>query len=141
MNRILVIGALLLALAGMGYLVYHQTGRVAELQASVTSLTEASNRAAESAKFDRALLVARQKEIASQTRVLAQTRSALEKALQRNQAWSNTNVPDDVKSALREPENRPAVPLGGAPSGPAGVRQQDKVPEGASSSGPAGRLP
>ena len=130
MNRILVIGALLLSLVGMGYLVYHQTGRVAELQASVTSLTEVSNRAAESAKFDRALLVARQKEIASQTRVLAQTRSALETALQRNQAWSNTNVPDDVKSVLR-----------GAPSGPAGVRQQDKVPEGAAPSGPAGGLP
>ena len=130
MNRILVIGALLLSLAGMGYLAYHQTGRVAELQASVTSLTEASNRAAESAKSDRALLVSRQKEIASQARKLAQARAGLTEALQRNQAWSNTNVPDDVKRAL-----------GGPPSGPAGVLQHDEVPEGAPPSGPAGRLP
>ena len=132
MNRLALIGwSVLLALfLVLGYLVYSGASEKAVLQTANKALTEASNRAAESAKSDRALLVSRQKEIAAQTRVLAQTRSALEKALQRNQAWSNTNVPDDVKSVLR-----------GAPSGPAGVRQQDKVPQGATPSGPVGRLP
>lgn len=101
MNRILVIGALLLSLAGLGYLVYYQTGRVAELQASVTSLTEASNRAAESAKSDRALLVSRQKEIASQTRKLARVRASLTEALNNNRAWADQPVPADIQKALQ----------------------------------------
>lgn len=143
MNRLALIGgSVLLALfLTLGYLVYSGAGEKAVLQTTNKALVEAADRAAESAKSDRALLVSRQKEIASQVRKLAQARAGLTEALQRNQAWSNTNVPDDVKSALREPENRPAVPLRGAPSGPAGVRQQNKVPEGASPSGPAGRLP
>lgn len=115
MNRILIIGALLLSLAGMGYLVYYQAGRVAGLQASVTSLTEAAERAADRAKADRQVLVARQAKIVVQARKLARAQQALSEALQRNKAWSDTDVPDDVQKAL-------AAPVSGLPDPvPAGV--------------------
>ena len=64
------------------------------------ALVDAQKRAVEREDRDRKVLVARQAKIALQARVLAQTRSALETALQRNKSWSDTDVPDDVQKAL-----------------------------------------
>ena len=112
MNRLTLIGwSVLLALVLLlGYATYTGIGERAVLQAANEALTEASARAVEREKSDRQVLVARQAEIAAKQRELKQVQEALSEALQRNKAWSDTDVPDEVQSAL-----------GGAPSGLAGV--------------------
>lgn len=102
MNRLALIGwSVLLALfLTLGYLVYSGASEKAVLQTTNKALVEAADRAAEREKADRALLVSRQAEIASQARKLAHTQQALSEALQRNKAWSDTDVPLDVQKAL-----------------------------------------
>lgn len=94
--------AILLALSGLlGWGFYHQTLAVSVLGEQNKSLTEAAEQAARRAKHTRQVLVARQAKLASQARILAQTESALSEALQRNKAWSDTHVPDDIQKALQ----------------------------------------
>lgn len=64
------------------------------------ALLDEQKRAIQREDRDRKVLVARQAKIASQARKLAQTELALSEALQRNKAWSDTDVPDDVQKAL-----------------------------------------
>lgn len=105
MNKALIslIGLLLAACLGLGYLAYSQTEKVAVLQEANKSLTEAADRAQKRMKADRKVLVARQAKIASQARILAASEAALQEALQRNKTWSDTDVPPDVQEALGGP--------------------------------------
>ena len=102
MDRVyLTICAVLLSLIlPLGYLVYSGGQEIAELKQSNKSLTVAAERAASRAKLDLKVLVARQTKITAQARKLAQAQEALSEALQRNKAWSDTDVPDDVQKAL-----------------------------------------
>lgn len=113
MNRLTLIGwSVLLALVlPLGYATYTGIGERAVLQAANEALVEAVDHAAERAAEDRKVLVARQAEIASQARKLAQTQQALSEALQRNRSWSDTDVPLDVQKALSRPSD-------GLPDGP-----------------------
>ena len=75
-------------------------------------LTEAHNRAVAGLKRARATLRTREAEIASQARKLAEAQEGVQKALQDEIEWSDTDVPPAVQKAL-----------GGAISGlPDGVR-------------------
>ena len=67
-----------------------------ELQTAQVGLEQA----AKQRKLDAQVLVARQAEIASEGRKLAQARQALSAALQRNKGWSGADVPTDVIEAL-----------------------------------------
>jgi hypothetical protein len=116
-----VIGVLVSALLLGGWVLSTRIDELAVLKVQNTglaaqneSLTEASERAAERAKSDRKVLVARQASIAAQARKLAQENQGLQNALRSNNTWSDTDVPPDVQSAL-----------GGPPDGPAGVLQPD----------------
>ena len=110
MNRVyLSVLAGLLALSSLlGYLVYSGGQEIAELKQTNKSLVQASERAAERFKYDRKVLVARQAKIASQTRKLAESETALQNALRSNKTWSDTDVPPDVQRALGGPSG--AVP-------------------------------
>ena len=98
-----IILVLILISGILGYFAYSQTGRVAVLKEANKSLTEAADRAQERMKADRQVLVARQKKIASQARILTASEEALQNALQRNKSWSDTDVPSDVQKALGGP--------------------------------------
>lgn len=98
----LVLSALVLALAGLGYGQYHKNS---VLSTENQRLAEASKRAVERELEYRRILGTRQKEIASQARKLAQAQQALSEALQRNKTWSGTDVPTDVQNALRGPSD------------------------------------
>lgn len=98
----LVLSALVLALAGLGYGQYEKNKA---LSARNKSLTEAVDRAAERDLEYRRILGARSKEIASQARKLKQAEGALSEALQANKSWSDTDVPPDVQNALRGPSD------------------------------------
>ena len=104
--------AALLALSGLlGWGLYAQIGTNSVLAEQNKTLTEAAERAVERQKLDRQVLVARQAEIASQARKLAQAQEALSEALQRNKDWSDTDVPDEVQKALHGPSSGPAPGL------------------------------
>ena len=107
----LVLAALVLALGGTTYGLWQRQAALADQN---KTLTEAVERAVEREKRDRKVLVARQAEIASQARKLAQAQRTLSEALQANKSWSDTDVPPDVQNAL-----------GGPSGGLAGVLQHD----------------
>lgn len=98
-----VIAALLTLTGLLGWGLYAQIGANSVLAARNKTLTEAQNRAVEREKLDRKVLVARQAKIASQARELAQAQEVLSEALQRNNDWRDTNVPDEVQNALHGP--------------------------------------
>ena len=100
-------------LLGIG--LYHTVGSVSTLREQNNALREASKRASERIAADRKVLVARQAQIVSQRRILAQSQASLSGALQANKTWSDTDVPPEVQKAL-----------GGAPDGPDGPL--DRVP-------------
>ena len=102
MNRLTLIGwSVLLALVlPLGYATYTGIGERAVLQAANEALVEAVDHAAERAAEDRKVLVARQAEIASQARKLAQTQQALSEALTNHKAWASQAVPNEVQEAL-----------------------------------------
>ena len=106
-----VIAVLIALLALLGWQLDATEAKRATLAAQNKALTEASERAVEREKSDRKVLVARQAQIASKRRELKKAQEALSEALQRNNEWSNTHVPDEVQNAL-----------GGRSSGPAGVQ-------------------
>jgi hypothetical protein len=105
MNRVLlgVLAALLALVLGLGWWGKHQYDAAASLRIENSALTEAAEQAARATKRDRQVLVARQAEIASTARKLAQAQRGLAEALQRNNSWSDTHVPDDVQKALAGP--------------------------------------
>jgi len=103
--------AAVLALSGLGYGLYHKNS---VLSTENKTLTAAVERAVEREKQDRKVLVARQAQIASQARKLAQAQRSLSEALQANKSWSDTDVPPDVQNAL-----------GGPSGGSAGVFKHD----------------
>lgn len=119
MNKVYlsVIATLVAVLLGVGYLWQQSIDEVAYLKIENKSFSEALERAGRREKRDSDILVAREAENALQARKLAQAQGALSKALQRNKAWSDTDVPPDVQSAL-----------GGASDGLAGVLQQTPNP-------------
>ncbi len=92
-----------LALAALGYLYKTELKANAQLSAVNTLQNEALERAVEASKRDRQVLVARQAEIAATARRLAQAQRSLSEALQRNNSWSDTHVPDEVQRALASP--------------------------------------
>lgn len=99
-----IIITLAVALSGVVYLYKRDlrdlSAANASLNDSVDRLTEASKRAQERSKRDAKALVAREREIASQARILAGQEQVLQNALQRDNDWSNTNVPPAVQEAL-----------------------------------------
>ena len=107
----LVLSALVLALAGLGYGQYHKNS---VLSTENQRLTEASKRAVERELEYRRILGTRQKEIASQRLKLQAAETALQNALRANKTWSDTDVPTDVQNALS-----------GASDGSGGVRNTD----------------
>lgn len=98
-----ILGVLLAIILGLGWFGKAQYDCARDLRTANKSLTEAAEQAQRRAKSDRKVLVARQGEIASQARKLAEAEQALSEALQRNKAWSDTDVPDDVQKALQDP--------------------------------------
>lgn len=98
----LVLSALVLALAGLGYGQYHKNS---VLSTENQRLTEASKRAVERELEYRRILGTRQKEIASQRLKLQAAETALQNALRANKTWSDTDVPEDVQKALSGPSD------------------------------------
>ena len=97
----------------LGIGLYYTLGSVSTLREQNNVLTEASKRASERIAADRKVLVARQAQIVSQRRILAQTQASLSGALQANKTWSDTDVPPEVQKALSGPSGA----LAGAPDG------------------------
>ena len=95
-----VIAALALALSLCGWGLYREIQSGAVKSEQITGLTEAVEQAAKQRSLDRKVLVARAAEIAAKRAALEKTQEALAQALQRNNDWSNTNVPIDVQEAL-----------------------------------------
>ena len=93
--------ALIVAALGLtGWGLYREIQSGAVKSERIEALTKASEQAAKQRSLDRKVLVARAAEIASKRRELAKAQEALSEALQRNNDWSNTNVPIDVQEAL-----------------------------------------
>jgi uncharacterized protein HemX len=97
---IAAIAALVLALGGMGYMLKKQVEQAAVLEVQVKTIKDAQKQAALRRKKDAATLVAREREIASQARKLADAQQGLSEALQAEKAWSDTDVPTTVQKAL-----------------------------------------
>lgn len=97
--RYLII-ALLTALGLTGWGLYREIQSGAVKSERIEALTKASDEAAKQRLKDRKVLVARAAEIAAKRAELAKAQEALESALQRNNDWSNTNVPIEVQKAL-----------------------------------------
>ena len=108
------LAALTLVAALLGFGLWVTVAKNADLTHQVNVLTEAQEQALARAKADRATLVARQAKIASQTAKLRQAQQGLSEALQREKAWSDTDVPKAVQEAL-------AGRSGGSDSGPGGL--------------------
>ena len=103
MNR-LILGALaaaLLAVAGLGTVVWSQRGENATLRAAVHQQAARAS-AAESARkqADDALVSLRRKNAAT-AREMALLSASLEAALAENRAWADSPVPEGVRNALR----------------------------------------
>lgn len=96
---------LAMLLAGAGYGLKTQYDSIHDLRTANEVLTEAAERATARAKQDRKVLVARQAQVASTARKLAQAERALQEALQANKPWSDTDVPEDVQRALGGPSS------------------------------------
>ena len=113
MNRVyLTIIAILIALlALLGWQLDGAKADKAALAEQNKALTEAAARAVERQKADRQVLVARQAKIAAKQRELKKAQEALSEALQRNNDWRDTNVPDEVQKALGGPSGGPAARL------------------------------
>lgn len=88
---------------GSAWTAYEEIEKNVTLASQNRILTEAQNRAIERQKSDRQVLVARQAKIASQARKLAEAQKALSEALQRNESWRDTQVPEEVRNALQSP--------------------------------------
>lgn len=116
MNKVLI-GLLLafgLSTTSLGYLYRRQSAALGAVVAERDGLSKALSRAVERGERDRRVLVAREAKIASEAHKLAQAQEALSQALQRNNAWSDTDVPTEAQQALQGRS-------GGPNSGPASL--------------------
>lgn len=113
-----IMGLLIAALLGLGWFGKTQYDSARGLQTENKALVDAAEQAQRRAKADRKVLVARQAEIASKQRELAEAHEALHNSLQRNKAWSDTDVPTDVQKALQGRSDGPD-------SGSTGLRNPD----------------
>lgn len=104
----LAIAGLLLALSGLGLLYRAEVRKSAESEQRFTIAVQALSRVEEQRKQDSRTLAARQAAIAAQGRKLAQAQEGLQKALQANSVWSDTEVPTDVQQALTRRSERPS---------------------------------
>jgi hypothetical protein len=102
---------------------YRDAARVAVAERQV--LTKALQTVQEQRKIDSGVLTARQGEILTQRRKLADLQSRLSEALQANKTWSDTDVPPDVQKALLR---RSGDPVSGSPAD-SGVRDQSNSPD------------
>lgn len=98
-----VIAALSIALAGAGWLLKRAYTANGAQTVQIHSLQEAQERAAKAAKRDRALLAQRGREIAAYAAAAASARASLSDSLQRNPAWADQPVPQEVQDALSRP--------------------------------------
>lgn len=98
MKQLIAILVVALALCGWALRLEIQDGAARKSQLSAK--TDALERAGRRVKSDAKALVAREAKIATTARKLAQAEASLTEALQRNNDWSNTNVPLDVQEAL-----------------------------------------
>ena len=98
--RSLLLALIVAALGLTGWGLYREIQSGAVKSERIEALTKASDEAAKQRLKDRKVLVARASEIASKRAELAKAQEALESALQRNNDWSNTNVPIEVQKAL-----------------------------------------
>lgn len=121
----IAVALLLATLLGVGWVAKSQYDNAAYLKTENKALLDEQKRAIEREDRDRKVLVARQAKIVSQARKLAQAEQALSEALQRNKAWSDTDVPDDVQKALGGAgsglPDGPQSGLGDGPAGPHGL--------------------
>jgi hypothetical protein len=126
-NTLIIIAVLSGLLLFAGYRLNVVSSQKAVAEASVGSLVEALEQAREREENARAVLVARQAEIASTALKLSEAQKALSEALYANSQWSNTNVPHTVQNGLKWPYNnglgwvgQPATPAPtpAQPSGP-----------------------
>ena len=113
MNKvyITVIAALVAMCFALGFWLDMDRKALAQQEVVNKSLTEALVRAAERQKLDRQVLVARQQKLASTARQFAESEAALSEALQRNKAWSDTDVPTEVQEGLARHSGGPAARL------------------------------
>lgn len=98
--RSLLIALIVAALGLTGWGLYREIRSGAVKSERIEALTKASDEAAKQRLKDQKVLVARAADIASKRRELARTQEALSEALQRNNDWSNTNVPIEVQKAI-----------------------------------------
>ena len=98
--RSLLLALIVAALGLTGWGLYREIQSGAVKSERIEALTKASEQAAKQRLKDRKVLVARAGELASKRAELAKAQEALESALQRNNDWSNTNVPIEVQKAL-----------------------------------------
>lgn len=98
--RSLLIALIVAALGLTGWGLYREIQAGAVKSERIEALTKASEQASKQRSKDRKVLVARAAEIAAKRAELAKAQEALESALQRNNDWSNTNVPIEVQKAL-----------------------------------------
>ena len=98
--RSLLLALIVAALGLTGWGLYREIQSGAVKSERIEALSEAAEQAAKQRLKDRKVLVARASEIASKRRELARNQEALSEALQRNNDWSNTNVPIEVQKAL-----------------------------------------
>jgi len=94
----------------LGVALYQSSVEKAVQAEAIQGLVEAQNRAIERSKADAYTLVARDRNIAVQRRILTRTQKSLSKALERNKAWSDTDVPPDIIGGLAGPSG--ALPDG-----------------------------
>lgn len=102
MNKVLTyaLATCVVLLLVFGSLWQHEVKSGAAQREQLSTAEKALSRAAEQRKRDAATLVARQAVIASQGRKLAEAQQGLSQALQGEKAWSDTSVPESVRSAL-----------------------------------------
>lgn len=98
---IAAIAALVLALAGVGYLLKGQIAKNGEQSQTIDTLTTALETADKQRKADQALLARRAREKAAIARESASLRLKLDRALAANPDWANQPVPQGVQDALK----------------------------------------
>lgn len=100
------LAAMVLALGGLGLLYRAEVRKSAESEQRFTIAVQALSRVEEQRKQDARTLAARQAAIAAQRVLVAQAQEGLQKALQANSVWSDTEVPTDVQQALTRRSER-----------------------------------
>lgn len=98
----IAIAILGLGLAALGLLYRSEVRKGAQDRERLQTATDALDRVAVQRKKDLATLAARARENRATGLELAQAQEALQKALQAEKGWSDTEVPEGVRKALTE---------------------------------------